>query len=385
MQLDAWLKLNIDDIVSHRRWLHQHPEVGFKEFETSGYCIKNVKSYGYSPIQSNFMQTGFYADIGSPNGKSIALRCDMDALPIKEKNNCGYKSLKSGFSHACGHDVHMAIQLGVMKYFSELEKVNGLVRFIFQPAEEMAPGGALSMIDSGVIDDIDMILGGHVQPKLDTGLVGLKAGAIAAHVDIIEINLSGPGGHTSRPENSVDLILSTSRLVEMLNSEVNNKLSNQTPVVISFGSVDGGFTFNVIPSSVTLKGTLRYLDTDKRDKIMSVINKAIKQISVDTSAAIDFQVIDSSPVLYNNDKLHQIVRSSAIDALGKDMVVDLHESSMGGEDFAYYLERIEGYYMRIGCYDGSTTDIHTDTFDVDEKCIASAIRVYVSAILNYLG
>ena len=385
INIDRWLKENINEIISHRRWLHQHPEVGFEEFKTSEYCKYKTRDYGFIPIQVDSMKTGFYVDVGSPGDKNIALRCDMDALPIKEKGNNSYKSLNSGFSHACGHDVHMAIQLGVMKYFSDVKDINGLIRFIFQPAEEMAPGGALSMINSGAIDGIDMILGGHVQPQIETGYVGVKDGAIAAHVDIIEIELSGPGGHTSRPEKSVDLILYGSKLVQILDLKINKKLSKQTPVVISFGSIAGGFTFNVIPTTLKMQGTLRYLDVDKSEHIFSVVNQAIKEISEDSKVSINFRVLDSSPVLKNNSKLHNIVRDNAIDVLGNDKVIDLDESSMGGEDFAYYLEHIDGYYLRIGSFDGVTTDIHTDTFDVDERCISTAIKTYVTSILSYLN
>ena len=254
MLINSWLENNFEKIVSIRRWLHQHPEVGFNEYKTSKYCKKLMKEFGYKISTNAQMLTGFYCDYGTGKGPIIAIRCDIDALPIKEINDIQYKSKNIGVSHACGHDSHMANVLGLAAYMMETkQKIPGRIRFLFQPAEEIAPGGAEVMIKAGAIDKVDHILGGHILPSLDYNKIGIRHGPIAAAVEQIDITLQGPGGHTSRPLESVDLIWAQSHLILSLEQSIKHQLSSEDRVVLAFGKIEGGHTCNVLPDLIKIK------------------------------------------------------------------------------------------------------------------------------------
>ena len=383
--ISSWLTTNRQLVIDLRRWLHQHPELGFEELETSKYLKKILSDKGYNIIENDSMKTGFYCDyIGDEKGSTLALRTDMDALAIDEKSNKEYKSVNKGIMHACGHDVHMSIVAALAIYFME-NKVNipGKVRFLFQPAEEKAPGGALSMIEGGAIEGVSHIFGSHVFPKMDADKVAIKYGPIAATVELIEITLKGMGGHTSRPNESVDLIWAQSQLVQMLEQTLNHSIDQQEPVVLAFGKIEGGSVHNVLPDSVKLYGTLRYLNPDLQDTLHRKISDSIDNVSSLSKAEIDWKSDYACPGVVNNKELVDIIYKSAQESIGEQNTKILDISSMGGEDFAYYLQKIPGAYFRIGSYDGNSRDIHTSDFDVSEECMFTALKVYASIVENY--
>ena len=382
--LNAWLEKNFKRIIEIRRWLHQHPEVGFNEHQTSNYCKKLMRDMGYRVVQNKKMQTGFYCDYGNSNGPTLAVRCDLDALPIQEINSLSFSSVNEGVSHACGHDSHMANILGLALYISEIKlKISGRLRFIFQPAEELAPGGAVVMMEAGAIKGVNNILGAHILPSLSPEKIGIRYGAMAAIVERLEFVLKGPGGHTSRPVKSVDLIRAQSHLVISLEESIKHCLDQREPVVIAFGKVEGGYTCNVLPSEIRLSGTLRYLNSDLKEELHNIIDDTVHSVELITNAKISWTIPHVSPGLINDDNCTQLIIEAAKSILGSENVNMLKESSMGGEDFAFFLEKIPGAYFRVGCFDGKTRDIHTNDFNIDEKCMATAIKVFAETVRRY--
>ena len=276
--------------------------------------------------------------------------------------------------------------LGLAHYMSETKiELPGRLRFIFQPAEEIAPGGALTMIEGGAIEGVDHIIGGHVLPKLSPEKIGIKHGPMAAAVELIDIRLKGPGGHTSRPAESVDLIWAQSHLVISLEESIKHHLDQREPVVLAFGRVRGGHAFNVLPDEGILKGTLRYLHSELREKLHQIIDDTIQSVEQLTDARIKWAVTHTSPGLTNDSECTDLIIAAGKAVLGDENVYMMEEASMGGEDFAYYLEKIPGAYFRIGCFDGKTRDIHTQDFNIDEQCLATGIKVFAEAVNQYFS
>ena len=383
MNIDSWIEANKQKIIDLRRWLHRNPEVGFDEFHTAKHLSDLLSEAGYEIITNDSMKTGFYCDYNS-GADMLALRTDMDALEIHEDNpGIDYQSLKSGVMHACGHDVHMSIVAAVALYLKESDSFDGRVRFIFQPAEEQAPGGALSMIEGGCLEGVSNIIGCHVYPKINAGRIAVKSGPIAATVELIDIKLKGMGGHTSRPNESVDLVWAQSQLVNSLEQSINHGIDQQEPVVLAFGKVEGGMTHNVLPSEIRLSGTLRYLNPEIKDILYSKIEESIDIVSKMTGAKINWKSTYACPGVINDREITNLILSSAREAIGESNVDILEISSMGGEDFAYYLEKVPGAYFRVGSYDGVVEDIHTSDFNVDEECIFTGIKTFNSIVTNY--
>ena len=381
--IDSWIESNKQKIIDLRRWLHKNPEVGFNEFNTSKHLSKILSESGYDIITNDIMKTGFYCDY-KKGDNLLALRTDMDALEIQENNpKINYQSTNPGVMHACGHDVHMSIITAVALYLKENDSLNGGVRFIFQPAEEQAPGGALSMIEGGALERVSNIIGCHVFPKVVAGKVAVKSGPIAATVELIDIKLEGMGGHTSRPNESVDLVWAQSQLVNSLEQTINHGIDQQEPIVLAFGKVEGGATHNVLPSEIKLSGTLRYLNPNIKNDLYKKIEKSVDMVSDMTGAKISWKSTYACPGVVNDQGLTNLILDSSASAIGKNNVEVLQTSSMGGEDFAYYLEKIPGAYFRVGSYDGVVEDIHTHDFNVDEECIFTGIKVFASIVDNY--
>ena len=338
--VSTWINNNKQLIIDFRRWLHKHPELGFEEKKTSNYLKEILSSKGYNIIQTPSMKTGFYCDYVGSDGPVLALRTDMDALAIDEKSDKDYKSINKGIMHACGHDVHMSIILSLAIYFMENKvPINGTIRFLFQPAEEKAPGGALAMIDGGAIDGVSHIFGSHVYPKMNANKVAIKYGPIAATVELIEITLNGMGGHTSRPNESVDLIWAQSQLVHVLEQTLNHSIDQQEPVVLAFGKIEGGSVHNVLPDTVKLYGTLRYLNPDLQETLHRKISESIKNVSSLSKADIEWLSEYACPGVVNDKMLVDIISKSCIESIGEENTKVLDISSMGGEDFAYYLQK----------------------------------------------
>ena len=386
MNPKLWFENNQEDIISLRRYLHSIPEIGFNEFKTSKHIMNLLSDIGFSIRSNAKMQTGFYCELGSNEKNILAIRCDMDGLDIDEDQDIDYKSINKGCMHACGHDVHMAILYTLAKYLSEIKlDFPGKIRFIFQPAEEQAPGGAEAMIEGGAIESVNKIIGFHVFPKLEADSIGIKSGDMTASVDLVNIELSGPGGHTSRPEETVDLISAQSYLIQELSDTFKNNDVFHKNAVLAFGNIHGGGAHNVLPTSIKIKGTLRYSLKDIQNDLHESIDAAINKVSEFTGADISWEIQYSSPGVFNDLDLTDMVIDSAKSSIGDDKVVILKESSMGAEDFAHYLNHIPGAYFRVGCFDGKSKDIHLPNFNVDEECLKTGFLVLEKFVSKYFS
>ena len=273
-----WIEANYTRLVEIRRYLHQHPELGYQEFNTSDYLKNLLKQSGYKIKQSKEMGTGFFCEIGDGPKPALGIRCDIDALPIQDQKTVDYRSKNDGQMHACGHDVHTTILTGLAFLLKENPiKIPGTVRFIFQPAEEKIPSGSLQMINAGAVDGLDHLFGYHVLPKMDSNKIGIKTGPMSAAVSLLDFELFGPGGHTSRPLETVNLISVAADLVQDIQNEIQKLNTTDSPAVIAFGQIAGGFTFNVIPSKIQLRGSIRYFNVEKKKMVQRHIRNIVKE------------------------------------------------------------------------------------------------------------
>ncbi|HUR11168.1 MAG TPA: M20 family metallopeptidase [Flavitalea sp.] len=366
--------LAADEIIFIRRYLHAHPELSYQEFETASFISAKLTEYGI-PFQ-RMANTGVIGLIEgrSPGKKIIALRGDMDALPIHEENNIEYRSVKAGIMHACGHDVHTACLLGASKILNNLkDQWEGSVKVIFQPGEERNPGGASLLIKEGVLKNPtpDAIFALHVHPGLPVGKVSLRSGQVMASADEIYITLKGKGGHAAAPHLTTDTILAASELIVALQQVISRNRNPLSPSVLSICSIQGGHTTNVIPSEVKLMGTFRALDEEWRFTAHKLIEKICRGIAESTGASIDCHIDVGYPAVYNHELLHPVAVQLAQDYMGEQDVWET-EMRMGAEDFGYYSQKIPGCFFRLGVMNekkGITAGVHTPTFNVDESAI----------------
>ncbi|SHK98438.1 hippurate hydrolase [Chitinophaga jiangningensis] len=363
------------EFISIRQHLHAHPELSFQEYKTSEFIQQKLTEFGV-PFTAGIAGTGIIALIEgkNPTSRVIALRADIDALPITEANDVPYKSQNTGVMHACGHDVHTTCVLGATRILHELkDQFEGTIKILFQPGEEKHPGGASIMIEEGALENPkpDAILGMHVQPTMEAGIVGFRAGQYMASADEIYITVKGKGGHAALPQLTADTILIASNIVVSLQQIISRNNNPFSPSVLSICAFNGGFTTNVIPSEVKLMGTFRAMDETWRFKAHDLIRKQAKGIAEAMGAEIDIDILVGYPTLYNNEAVTAQARGLAEDFLGKEAVVDT-EIRMGAEDFAFYSQIIPACFYRLGTGNvarGITSGVHTATFDVDEKAI----------------
>ena len=362
------------DIIAIRHHLHAHPELSYKEFETSAFVRRQLDAYG---IPWKIMaDTGVVGIIEgrNPSSRVIALRADMDALPIHEENQVPYRSVHAGVMHACGHDVHTSCLLGAARILSETrEEWEGTVKLIFQPGEERNPGGASIMIREGVLESPkpSCIVGMHVNPQLETGKLSFRGGKVMASADEIYITVSGKGGHAAAPHNTTDVILVASHIVVGLQQIVSRNNSPFSPSVLSICAVNGGYTTNVIPNEVKLMGTFRAMDEQWRFKAHELIRRHVEAIGEGMGAEVDLTIDVGYPNVYNDENLHEIAMASAKAFMGDDLVEET-ELRMGAEDFGYYSQLVPGCFFRLGTGNvakGITSGVHTPTFNIDENAI----------------
>lgn len=363
------------DLIAIRRHLHQHPELSFQEFETMAFVCKELDKMGI-PYEKGIAGTGVVGLIKGqhPDKNCIAIRGDMDALPIHEQNDVSYKSSNEGVMHACGHDVHTTCLLGAAKILNEIkDQFEGTIKLIFQPGEELSPGGANLMIQAGVLENPkpSAILGLHVYPELPAGIVAFRPGQYMASADEIHITVKGKGGHAALPHKTIDPIVIASHMVIGMQQIVSRKSDPQLPTVLSFGSIRGGNTTNVIPESVILEGTLRTFDETWRQEAL----RLIKNIATHTAAAFDAEAIIDLPLgypsLFNNPEVTERSKALAEDYLGAENVQDL-ALRMTAEDFSFYTHHAKGCFFRLGTNTNNkenTTPVHTPNFNVDESAI----------------
>ena len=362
------------DLISIRHHLHAHPELSYQEYKTSAFVQQKLAETGIP--HHVLAETGVVGMIEgkNPGSRVIALRADMDALPIREENNIPYKSTNEGVMHACGHDVHTTILLGASRILQETKDLwEGTVKLIFQPGEEKNPGGASLMIREGVLKDPEpeAIFGLHVHPGLEVGKLSFRGGMVMASADEIYITIKGKGGHAAAPHLTVDTILVASHLVVALQQIISRNRNPLSPSVLSITSVQGGFTTNVIPSEVKLMGTFRAMDEEWRFRAHELIRKQATELVHAMGAEIDLHIDVGYPMVHNNEALDKVARAEARDFMGADNVLET-EVRMGAEDFGYYTRQIPGCFYRLGVMNvekGITSGVHTPTFNIDESAI----------------
>ncbi|HJS71092.1 MAG TPA: amidohydrolase [Acidimicrobiia bacterium] len=362
--------------IELRRLLHRYPEPSHQEFKTTELIREFVTRLGLG-FNDRGGKTGGWVDIGTNPG--VGFRADIDGLPIREPFENTPRSDNEGWMHACGHDAHAAIAAGVVAVLERLDLDVG-VRVLFQPAEESWPGGASDLVAEGLVDDLGSILAYHVDPTLPAGRIGARVGPITAGADTLTVVVHGPGGHSSRPHRTVDLISAAARVAIELPVAIRDSIDPRSPVVAAFGSIHGGDAANVIPTEVTLRGTVRTLDSELWDVLPALVDKSLGSILAISGAryTLDYQR-GIAPVI--NDERVVVDATTAIEAtLGSDSVVPT-ETSMGGEDFSSFLTRVPGALLRLGSASGGG-DLHSASFSVNENSIPFGIHAAVAALLG---
>lgn len=374
--------------ITWRRHLHQYPELSNQEFKTTAY-IKDILKKNNITIKKIDLPTGIIAEVvGKKKGPTVAVRTDIDALPVLEQTTLPFKSKNIGCMHACGHDVHMSTVTGVAILLNEIkEHLNGTVRFIFQPAEEMPPGGARPMIESGALEDVKMIFGLHVDPFLKKGKIGLRDGVSMASVSDFNLKIIGKGGHAAQPHNAVDAIVTAAEVVESLQKIISREIDPVDPVVITFGKINGGSARNVICDEVTLVGTARTLSVKASKAIPGKIKKVAESICKARGAQVEMEIVASYPVLINHPQANRLLRESFESLFGKGKI-EPTEQTLGGEDFACYLEKVRGAMFRLGVMNnkiGANKSWHSPLFVVDEDAIYYGTSTIAATVYNYLS
>jgi amidohydrolase len=362
------------DIIQYRRHIHQNPELSFEEYETAKYVSERLKELNI-PTEK-MANTGVVGIIKgkNPDKKIVALRADMDALPIIETNKVPYKSNKEGVMHACGHDVHTSSLLGVAKILSEVkDQFEGTIKLVFQPGEEKFPGGASLMIKEGVLENPRPanIIGQHVAPAIPVGKVGFRPGMYMASADEIYITVKGKGGHAAMPDKNIDPILIASHIIVALQQIISRNCDPRTPSVLSFGKIIGNGATNVIPDEVKIEGTFRTLNEEWRKEAKAKIKKMAVAIGEGMGATIDITIHDGYPFLRNSPELTLRLKDAAIEYMGEDNVIDL-DIWMAAEDFAYYTQEVDACFYRLGVRNeskGIVSGVHTPTFNIDEDAL----------------
>ena len=375
-----------DEVVAIRRQLHQHPELSFCEKETAELIKKCLASKNIE-FQSDIAGTGVVATIkGASVRPTIALRADMDALPIHETTDLPYRSVNEGVMHACGHDAHTAMLLGTAFILNDLrDKFSGTIKLVFQPGEEKLPGGASLMIKEGVLDDVDLIIGQHVYPDLPCGEVGFHAGPYMASSDEVNITVKGRGGHAAKPAERDNALLAAAKIVSKLSELYPEKGGD---VVLAFGSFIADGTYNVIPSEVNLKGTMRTFDEEKCKALKDNILKVSKAIESEYGCEAEVIIEQGYPSLKNDVKLTEKCAAFAKEILGEDKVKELPQL-MTAEDFAWYSQKVPACFYRLGTSNpekGISAKQHTSNFNIDENSMRIGIEtmVWITQALSQL-
>jgi amidohydrolase len=374
-----------ESLLRTRRDLHAQPELAFAEYKTAEYIAERLSRLPVSDLRKGVARTGVVAEVhGKLPGRSVLVRADMDGLPLREASNLPFSSKHNGVMHACGHDAHMAIALELAELLAlNLDQVAGIVRFAFQPAEEGA-GGAKVMIEGGVLEGIDRVVGLHVWTGLPTGQVSVRSGAMMASADMFTLTVTGKGGHGAMPEATIDAVVIASQIVTALQTLVSRETAPRAPVVITLGSIHGGTAHNIIAGVVTIQGTLRTFDAALRQRLLDRIAELAQGIATSMRGSCSFRIDSGTPPTVNDPAIAGIVSHAAAAAIGKESVVPF-EPLMVGEDFAYFVEQRPGCFFLVGAApnDGPVVH-HTAEFHIDERCLPIGLRVMGAAVLALL-
>lgn len=374
----------IDQLLEIRRHLHAHPELSGAEHHTAALVAGELRRLGWR-VQEGVGRTGVVAELGTSNGPAIGLRVDMDALPIEECTGLSFASTSPGLMHACGHDIHTAVGLGVAMLLAPLaEQLSGTVRLIFQPAEETAEG-ARWMLAAGAIAGLKALLGLHVFPSIAVGSIGLRHGALTAAAAELELEVLGEAGHGARPHQAVDAIWIAARLISGLQEAISRRLDALQPVVLSFGRIEGGRAFNVIADRVRLLGTLRCLDCQLYEQLPEWVESTAQAICAAYGGKVKLVWRGIAPPVQNDPLLTDLLEGIAVEQLGRDQVLELAQPSLGAEDFAHYLNHLPGCMFRLGVagLDGCAP-LHHGGFNPDEGCMPIAVNLLATALKRWL-
>ncbi|AZI58557.1 amidohydrolase [Nakamurella antarctica] len=384
--LDKFLQDNLATVLEWRRDIHAHPELSHLEHRTTDFIASTLDDAG---IVSRIFPggTGLMAEVGPAGSeyRTVGLRADVDALPLPEATGLGFSSTVEGVSHACGHDAHLAIVLGAALALNSAPDLPGRVRFLFQPAEEIQPGGAYDVVEAGGINGVDRIFALHCDPRTEVGKVGLKVGPITSTADVIEIRLTSPGGHTARPHLTGDLVFGLGVLITGLPTMLTRRMDPRSAPVLVWGAVDAGKAANAIPQSGSLKGTLRIMQREAWDAAEPLLAELTTELLAPLKLTHEFIYTRGVPPVVNDEESVELLREGIAAGLG-EAAITTTEQSTGAEDFAVYLDHIPGALARLGVWDGHSkqVDLHSPTFELDERAIAVGIRTVVNVALAAL-
>jgi amidohydrolase len=376
---EVWLATHLSELVEWRRHLHCHPELGRQEYATTQFVADRLADAGLNP-EVLPLGTGLTCDIGPENQPRIALRADIDALPMAERTGAPYASTVPGVAHACGHDAHTAILLGTALALASAPQLPVGVRLIFQAAEELMPGGAIDAVAAGALKGVSRIFALHCDPRLEVGLVAVKAGPITSAADRMEIVLHSPGGHTSRPHLTADLVYGLGTLIVGVPGVLSRRIDPRKATVLVWGAVNAGVAANAIPQLGVLAGTVRTASRETWQMLEGIIDETVTALLAPLGVEHTLEYHRGVPPVVNEEISTRIL-THAIEAVGPEALADTRQSG-GGEDFSWYLEEIPGAMARLGVWPGHgpQLDLHQPTFDIDERALAIGLRVMVNIV-----
>ena len=382
--LDGWLSRHGGDLVAWRRYVHANPELAYQEHKTTGLIARYLSSAGLAPSLLPG-GTGLICDIGA-GSRCVALRADIDALPVSEATGLPFASTVDGRMHACGHDGHTAILIGTALALASAPALPGRIRMIFQPAEEVMPGGALNVVAADGLSGVDRIFALHCDPRLAVGRVGIRVGSITSASDLIELRLSSPGGHTARPHLTADLVHALGTVIIGLPTLLSRRVDPRSGTVLAWGTVQAGQAANIIPQEGLLRGILRTGDRSIWADLEPLVRELVTALLAATRVGFDLRHVRGVPPVVNEAVSTRLLRDGVAAALGGEAVAATEQSS-GGEDFAWYLEHVPGSMGRLGVWggDGPQRDLHQSTFDLDERALPLGVRVMVHTALAALS
>jgi len=376
---NAWVSAHYDDLVGWRRHIHTHPELGRQEFATTQYVAAQLADAGLNPkvLPGG---TGLTCDFGPEHGPRVALRADMDALPMEERTGAPYASVVHNVTHACGHDAHTAVLLGAGLALASAPELPVGVRLIFQAAEELMPGGAIDAIAAGVLTGVSRIYALHCDPRLAVGKVAVRPGPITSAADQVEVTLHSPGGHTSRPHLTSDLVYGIGTLITGVPGVLSRRIDPRNSTVMVWGAVNAGVAANAIPQTGTLAGTIRTASRETWLTLEDIVRETVSALLL--PLGIEHSVLyrrGVPPVV--NEEVSTRILTHAIEAIGPDVLADTRQSG-GGEDFSWYLEEVPGAMARLGVWNGrgSQLDLHQPTFDLDERALGVGVRLLANIV-----
>lgn len=371
------------EMIEMRHHLHQNPELSFQEEKTAALVAERLRQLGLT-VQTGVGGHGVVATLqGARPGRTLAIRADMDALPIQEQSGLPYCSRQPGVMHACGHDGHTTMLLGTAKTLTALrEEMAGNVRFIFQPAEEVV-GGAHRMCEEGVMDGVDAVIALHGWPQIGLGQIGVRSGAMMASADTFDIRIQGQGAHAAYPHLSVDPIVVGAQVVTALQTLVSRETDPNDPVVVTVGQFHAGTAYNIIPGTAHLAGTVRTLSNETRRSMPDRIRRVVEGVCAAARASCEFAYHEGTPPVMNDPAVNNLIAEVGREALGEENVLTIPHPSMGAEDFAVYLDYAPGAMFRLGL--GETSPIHTPTFNFEDRALPVGVEIFCRVALRYLN